>query len=117
MKIKNIPRTYEEMRDWADVYESRAMIPSETTHELAEITTDLLLYYAPSFVKGFMKCVIIALMDTRLRTAMMYEPQPAWLHAFIDWGWWIRAVLLRNFGNEIYSAKNYFVNLHIAQKF
>ena len=97
MHITNIPRTYEEMRDWADAYELRAMIPSETTHQLAEVTTALLLHHVPSFLKGFLKRVIIALMNDRLRTAMVYEPQPRWIHALIEWGFYLRAVYLRNF--------------------
>lgn len=97
MKMKDVPETYEEMRDWADEYEKRAMIPSEPTHQLAEVTTGLLLYYAPGFAKGLLKRVIIGFMDTQLRTAMLYEPQPQWIHHLINWGFGVRGFLLRNF--------------------
>lgn len=97
MKMKDVPQTFEEMRDWADEYEKRAMIPSEPTHQLAEVTIGLLLYYAPGFLKGFLKRIIIGFMDTQLRTAMVYEPQPQWIHKLINWGFRVRGFLLRNF--------------------
>jgi hypothetical protein len=97
MNVKDVPRTFEEMRDWADEYEKRAMVPSEPTHQLAEVTIGLLLYYAPGFLKGFLKRIIIAFMDYQLRTAMVYEPQPEWIHRLINWGFAVRGFLLRNF--------------------
>ena len=97
MKIKNVPETYEEMRDWADEYEKRAMKPTSTTHDLAELTTSLLLYYNPPFIKAFAKRVLIAFMDDRLRNAMVYAGQPAYIHNLIYWGFAVRRVVLRNF--------------------
>jgi hypothetical protein len=97
MKIKNVPKTFEEIRDWADEYERQSMFPSQTNHELAEVTSALLLYYTPSMLKGLAKRFIIALMDDRLRKAMIYPPQPRFLHNFIDYSFAIRGFLLRNF--------------------
>ena len=97
MKIENIPRTYLEIRDWADEYEKRAMFPSEQNHQLAEITTGLLLFYTPNVVKGFAKKLLVALMDDRLRNAMIYPPQSQFIHKFIGLSFAIRRFLLRNF--------------------
>lgn len=97
MKIKNVPKTFDEVRDWADEYEKRSMLPNETNHELAEITTGLLLYYTPNIFKGFAKKVLIALMDDNLRKAMIYPPQPRSIHNFINYSFAIRGFLLRNF--------------------
>jgi hypothetical protein len=97
MKIENVPKTYPEIRDWADEYEKRSMFPCETNHELAEVTTGLLLYYTPTFMKGFAKRVLIVLMDERLRKAMIYPPQPQWMDSFINYSFAIRGFLLRNF--------------------
>src|SRR5438552_13819281 len=90
MKIENIPRTYLEIRDWADEYEKRAMFPSEQNHQLAEITTGLLLFYTPNVVKGFAKKLLVALMDDRLRNAMIYPPQSQFIHKFIGLSFAIR---------------------------
>jgi len=97
MKIENIPETYPEIRDWADEYEIRAMFPTDTTHQLAETTTALLLYYTPNAIRGFAKKMIIGLVDERLRGAMMYPPQPSWVHSLINGFFAFRGVLLRNF--------------------
>ena len=97
MKIENVPRTYPEIRDWADEYEKRTMLPHETNHELAEVTTGLLLYYTPNFMKGFAKKILIALMDDRLRKAMIYPPPSQFYREFINKSFAIRGFLLRNF--------------------
>jgi hypothetical protein len=96
MHIENIPETYEEMRDWADAYEKRAMLPSELNHELAETTTALLLYYTPSLIKPFAKKVLIGLMDDTLRKAMMYPEHPAYVRC-INGFFTIRRFLIKNF--------------------
>jgi hypothetical protein len=107
MKIDNVPKTYPEMRDWADEYEKRAMLPNETNHQLAEITTSLLLYYTPNIIKGFAKKLIVGLMDERLRTAMIYPPQPSYIHNFINGFFTIRRFLMRNFFLPRYKRVSY----------
>jgi hypothetical protein len=97
MHIKNVPKTFEEMKAWADEYEKRAMLPSEQTHELAETAMGLLLYYTPKWIKPFVKRLLIAIMDDRLRIAMMYPEQPPWIHKFIEYFAITRRFLLRNF--------------------
>jgi len=97
MHIENVPETFEEMRTWAEEYEKRAMYPTEQTHELAETTMGLLLYYTPRWIKPFIKRLLIAIMDDRLRTAMMYPEQPPWIHKSIEWFAIVRRFLLRNF--------------------
>ena len=95
------------MRDWADDYEKRIMLPNETIHELAETTTGLLLYYTPKIIKGFAKKVIIGLMDDRLRMAMLYPPQPAYVHHFIEGLFSFRRFLLQNFFLPRFKIVNY----------
>jgi hypothetical protein len=97
MNIENVPKTYIEMRDWADDYEKSAMFPSETNHQLADLTTNLLLYYTPTLIKPFAKKLIIGLMDDRLRNAMIYSPQGPFIHNFINGFFKLRGFLIRNF--------------------
>lgn len=73
------------------------MFPCEANHELAEVTTGLLLYYTPNFMTGFAKRILIVLMDERLRKAMIYPPQPQWMHNFVNYSFAIRGFLLQNF--------------------
>lgn len=97
MGIQNIPRTYPEILSWSTQYESRAMIPSTTSHDLAETTTSLLIYYVPSFLKPLAKKLIIGLMDDRLREAMIYKKPERWVGWVLGGFWAVRKVYLRNF--------------------
>ena len=97
MGIQNIPKTYLEMRDWADEYEERAMLPNDNNHELAEITLGLLVLYMPLFAKDFARNVLIGLMDDRLRKAMLYPPPPKYIKRFIAVFFIVRRFLMRNF--------------------
>jgi len=97
MKIKDIPRTYEELETWAQEYEKRAMLPTEKSHQLANITTGLLMFYVPTFVKPFVKKVIISVMDERLRIAMMYPPASIYIHRLLSSFVLVRRFLMRNF--------------------
>ena len=97
MHIKDIPERWEEMEAWADEYEKRAMYPSDASHDLAETTMALLLFYMPNLLKPAIKRLLIAIMDDRLRTAMMYPKQPPWIHKSIIYFCTFRRFLLRNF--------------------
>ena len=97
MGIHSIPRTYPEILHWSQTYESKTMIPTTPSHQLAEITTSLLIYYQPSCLKPLAKKLIIGLMDERLREAMMYPRQERWVYWVIEGFFGIRRVWLRNF--------------------
>jgi len=97
MKIENVPKTYEEMRDWADGYEARTMVPNKMNHELAELTLALLTYYTPKALKPLMMQILIGLMDDRLRVAMLYRPPHPVVRPFIQYSFAFRRFLLRNF--------------------
>jgi hypothetical protein len=62
---------YEDLKEWAEAYEKRVMVPDKYNHKLAEETTAILLYDVPSFLKPTGKQIVSALMDDRLRKAMM----------------------------------------------
>lgn len=61
----------EEVEAWAEGYEKEAMVPDINNHKTAEETTTLLLWYVPQSAKGYGQKVVTALMDDRLRAAMM----------------------------------------------
>jgi len=107
MHIENIPETFEEMKAWADEYEKRAMLPCDQAHELAETAMGLLLFYIPRFIKPFVKRLLIAIMDDRLRKAMMYPEQPLWVYKFLEYFVAVRRFLLRNFFLPRYKGTSY----------
>lgn len=63
---------FEDLRAWSQEYEKRAMVPHEDNHKLAEQTTSILLYSIPDCLKPAGGQAVVALMDERLRKAMMY---------------------------------------------
>ena len=62
----------EEMNEWSAEYEKRVMVPDKNNHKIAEQTVAILLYSIPRFAKGIGRKIVSALMDDRLRRAMMY---------------------------------------------
>jgi hypothetical protein len=97
MKIENVPQTYEEMETWAKEYEKRTMLPTEKSHQLAKTTMALLIFYIPSFMKDFVRQILISMMDEPLRIAMMYPPAPAYIEQVISCLALVRGILMRNF--------------------
>ena len=61
----------EDLQEWADAYERRAMVPNAHNHKVAEETTKLLLFDAPRFMVPAGRQAVVAMMDERLRKAMM----------------------------------------------
>ncbi|KAK0213290.1 hypothetical protein DFS33DRAFT_1394317 [Desarmillaria ectypa] len=99
MNIKDIPGTWEELVQWSQArhiplgqicahwneqkYEEN-MVPAQTNHDVASLTTEELLHVIPeSFgIKNFARRVSICLLDDRTRIAMMQPAQPWYFHAF-----------------------------------
>jgi hypothetical protein len=71
---------FEDIKEWADEYDSQYMVPNAWNHQLAEETSAILLTDVPGPMKSTAKEFVKALMDDRLRKAMMYEdPSPIYL--------------------------------------
>ena len=68
---------YDELRAWKDAYEAEKMVPDPKNHQTANETTKLLLLSVPSWAKGVGFNAVKAVMDRRLRTAMIYDDPPA----------------------------------------
>ena len=63
---------WDELQEWSTDYEKRIMLPDKNNKKTADQTVAILLYSIPSFVKPYGREIVSALMDDRLRTAMMY---------------------------------------------
>ena len=61
----------DELTEWSTEYEKTFMIPDKNNYKTAEQTVAILLYSLPRFLKPYGKSIVSALMDDRLRTAMM----------------------------------------------
>jgi hypothetical protein len=86
---------FEDVKEWSDDYENQNMVPSQHNHQLAEETTRILLAAAPDFMKPFGKKIVTALMDERLRLAMMYEKPSAVYPAIVNTILGVRKVFLK----------------------
>lgn len=68
---------FEDVKEWADQYESQYMVPNKWNHQLAEETSAILLTDVPRPLKPIAKEFVKALLDDRLRESMLYEkPAP-----------------------------------------
>lgn len=62
----------DELKEWSAEYERRYMVPDKNNQKTADQTVAILLYSLPKFVKPHGRRIVSALMDDRLRTAIMY---------------------------------------------
>jgi hypothetical protein len=86
---------FEEVKTWALVYEQKVMVPTKDNHQTAVETTAMLLYTMPKAVHPIGENVISALMDDRLREAMIYKEPPAWLQGAVFNALHIRKYIIR----------------------
>lgn len=66
----------EEVLQWAEDYEKQKMVPHISNKITADETVSLLLWNIPPAMKGIGENLVRALMDARLRAAMMYVKYP-----------------------------------------
>ena len=63
----------EELEAWSLDYEDKAMVPAESNKRLALNTVDLLFWQLPHSWRGIADKFVVALLEPRLRIAMMWE--------------------------------------------
>ena len=88
---------FDDIKKWADNYEKKYMVPDKYNHQLAEETTRILLANAPDALKPHGQNIVTALMDDRLRHAMMYDDPPAIYPKIINTIFKLRKFISRNF--------------------
>lgn len=86
---------YNDLHAWSLTYEEKSMIPSIHNKKTADETTALLLYDVPSSAIPVGRAVISALMDDRLRTAMIYPPPHPILQILVETVLTVRKLTLR----------------------
>jgi hypothetical protein len=84
-----------DIQTWSESYEKRCMVPDINNKITADETTKMLLYDVPPSLQPYGRMVVSALMDDRLRTAMMYEEHPPTLKKIVEGGLDFRKYLLR----------------------
>jgi hypothetical protein len=87
---------FEDIREWASDYEAKHMVPDKYNHQLAEETTRILLASAPDALKPYGQKIVTALMDDRLRHAMLYDNPPATYPKIVQALFSVRKFVSRN---------------------
>ena len=72
----------DEIGVWAEEYEKKTMVPDKSNWKTAEQTVAILLWHVPEWAKPYGKKIVFALMDDRLRTAMLWV-SPACVSTFL----------------------------------
>ncbi|KAF7502870.1 hypothetical protein GJ744_004965 [Endocarpon pusillum] len=84
-----------ELGEWSSVYEGAHMIPATSNKRLADSTIDRLLWKLPVSMKAVGKNLVAALLEDKLREAMLIEKPPATyyhlIHTFVS----VRKFVLR----------------------
>ncbi|OGE56794.1 hypothetical protein PENARI_c002G07981 [Penicillium arizonense] len=73
-----------EVEVWAEAYEKINMVPDLMNHKTANETTALFLYGLPTFMHKVGKQFVTAIMDDRLREAIMYPRSPWYSVAIVQ---------------------------------
>jgi hypothetical protein len=60
----------DEIREWSNAYEEKHMLPSPSSHRLAESTFDIVLWKVPSVFQIYARRTIAVLLGDKLRLAM-----------------------------------------------
>lgn len=87
----------EELQAWSEAYEREFMVPDKWNNKLADETVAILIYNLPKWLKGPACKVVVALMDERLRKAMIYPPPPSGYTTFVNIAFAARKIFLRSF--------------------
>lgn len=82
---------------WSQAYEKETMVANEWNKKTADQTTAILLYDLPFWAKGTGKNLVSALMDDRLRRAMMYPDTHPFYPWLVETVFGLRKMLLRHF--------------------
>nr|GAT49597.1 predicted protein [Mycena chlorophos] len=86
MGIEDIPETAQGFKDWIEEYEQLRMVPAESNRDLAQCTTDELLFAVPRIfgIRAFAEGLVRAVLDDRTRVAMMQPRPPFYAPIVID---------------------------------
>ncbi|TKY87315.1 hypothetical protein EX895_003992 [Sporisorium graminicola] len=95
MGIKDIPDSLDDFLEWSENYERNYMHFQQCNRDVADHTTNLLMYALPSFLHGFARKLVASLMDDRLIQAMGYPRAPGWVVTLKDALFGVRAFMTR----------------------
>ncbi|EEB91076.1 hypothetical protein MPER_10631, partial [Moniliophthora perniciosa FA553] len=86
MNIRDVPTTEEAFKEWVEDYESKYMIPDPINHSVSLLTTEELIRQLPEAfgIRNFARKLAVAILEDRVRIAMMHPEQPWYIHTFLN---------------------------------
>ncbi|KAF9259411.1 hypothetical protein L218DRAFT_981552 [Marasmius fiardii PR-910] len=86
MGIKDVPESAEDFKQWVEEYEDKHMVPAQSNHDVATYTTEELIHILPEAfgIKSFARNLSIAVLEDKVRIAMMLPKQPDYLKNLLD---------------------------------
>ncbi|KAG7441342.1 uncharacterized protein BT62DRAFT_908696 [Guyanagaster necrorhizus] len=111
MDIKGIPESLGELEEWSRQYESTHMVPSESSHQLANMALDYMSTRVPNIpgARSLVKDVFLCLLDDELRNAMMLPAPSKYAQTFVKTALAVRAFIVRNFMLPRFKPQGYIV--------
>lgn len=98
---------YKELDQWAAEYEERVMVPHKDNYNTAIKTQELLFDTIPSFTHALVGPLLAAVMDDRLREAIMFDAPPPIARSFLSLFMTTRQFFLRHFALPRYIRQQY----------
>lgn len=102
MNIQDIPPTLEALERWSLEYEERHFVYADTNRRVADATVAIFMGWFPTALHPLLRPAVYALLDDRLREALGYPKQPAWLTGLL-----LKSARLRAWAGEQLPVRPY----------
>lgn len=86
---------YEDIKNWAEEYERKFMVPEMSNKQTADQLVPMLLFHVPGFALPFAREIVGVIMGARLRAAMIYPAPSALATTITEYIFSTRKFLLR----------------------
>jgi hypothetical protein len=96
MGLQNIPGSLEAFRDFANRYENRHFVFTETNKLVGDATVNVVKGWMPFFAKPFVFPVMRCLLDRKMLAALGYPPPAPWLAKLVQMAMRLRSMVLRH---------------------
>ncbi|KAI8804924.1 hypothetical protein BJ742DRAFT_422833 [Cladochytrium replicatum] len=98
MNIKDIPETFEAVKEWAKDYEAKHVVYSEYNRKVADTFTDLLLKSFATFLHPMVNQIVMGVLEPEVRSAFNYPDPTPFVSSLVQGtlrfsGWFTRVFL------------------------
>ncbi|KAK0445798.1 hypothetical protein EV421DRAFT_2034301 [Armillaria borealis] len=111
MNIKEIPETLRELEEWSKQYESTHMVPSASSHQLANTALEYMSTRVPNIpgARSLVKTLFLCMMDDQLRNAMMLPAPSKYVYTLVKIALALRAFIIKNLKLPRFKPQGYII--------